>query len=76
MPYARWCVVNFPIVGEEGVFFVAWTTTPWTLPSNMALCVNPDMEYCRVTDAAKASQLQGRETHDRVCEESEVNSVK
>ena len=50
-----WCVVNFPVVGEEGAFFVAWTTTPWTLPSNMALCVNPDMEYCRVKDSVKVS---------------------
>lgn len=32
---------------------MAWTTTPWTLPSNLALCVNPKMEYCRVKDAAK-----------------------
>ena len=29
---------------------VAWTTTPWTLPSNVALCVNPEMDYCKVRD--------------------------
>ena len=38
-------------VGEEGeVSFVAWTTTPWTLPSNIALCVHPTMEYVKIHD--------------------------
>jgi isoleucyl-tRNA synthetase len=43
-------VVTFPLVEDPGVSLVAWTTTPWTLPSNLALCVNPDMEYVRVKD--------------------------
>merc|ERR1719375_393622 len=43
-------VCRFPLVDEEGVNFVAWTTTPWTLPSNLALCVNPKMEYVKVRD--------------------------
>ena len=43
-------VVSFPIVGDEEVSFVAWTTTPWTLPSNLALCVHPDMEYIKILD--------------------------
>ena len=34
---------------EAGVYFLAWTTTPWTLPSNVALCVNPDETYIRAT---------------------------
>ena len=34
--------------GEEQFYFLAWTTTPWTLPSNLALCVNPDETYCKV----------------------------
>lgn len=33
----------------EGASLVAWTTTPWTLPSNLALCVHPDMTYVKVT---------------------------
>lgn len=33
---------------DEDVYFLAWTTTPWTLPSNVALCVNPDEEYSKV----------------------------
>ena len=38
------------MVGEEA-YFLAWTTTPWTLPSNLALCVNPDETYCKVKAA-------------------------
>ena len=43
----RSAVVRFKVVGEDA-FFLAWTTTPWTLPSNVALCVNPDETYCKV----------------------------
>lgn len=43
-------VVSFPLVDEEGVHLVAWTTTPWTLPSNIALCVHPTMEYIKILD--------------------------
>jgi isoleucyl-tRNA synthetase len=43
-------VVSFPVVGETDVSFVAWTTTPWTLPSNLALCVHPEMEYVKIFD--------------------------
>ena len=39
--------VRFKIKNEEG-YFLAWTTTPWTLPSNLGLCVNPDNEYVKV----------------------------
>ena len=40
-------MVRFKVVGEDA-YFLAWTTTPWTLPSNVALCVNPDETYCKV----------------------------
>ena len=43
----RSAVVRFKVVGEDA-YFLAWTTTPWTLPSNVALCVNPDETYCKV----------------------------
>lgn len=46
----RSAVVRFKVVGED-VYFLAWTTTPWTLPSNVALCVNPDETYCKVKAA-------------------------
>ncbi len=40
--------VKFPVPGEAGVYFLAWTTTPWTLPSNVGLVVNAKEEYVRV----------------------------
>ena len=43
----RSAVVRFKVVGEDA-YFLAWTTTPWTLPSNVALCVNPEETYCKV----------------------------
>ena len=46
----RSAVVRFK-VKEEDAYFLAWTTTPWTLPSNVALCVNPDDTYCKVKAA-------------------------
>ena len=46
----RSAVVRFKAVGEDA-YFLAWTTTPWTLPSNVALCVNPDDKYLKVNAA-------------------------
>ena len=39
---------QFKVVGEEDLYFLAWTTTPWTLPSNTALCVGPNIDYVKV----------------------------
>ncbi len=41
-------IAKFKVVGEDA-YFLAWTTTPWTLPSNVALVVNPDEDYAKVT---------------------------
>ena len=46
----RSAIVRFKVTGEEA-YFLAWTTTPWTLPSNVALCVNPDEDYVKVNAA-------------------------
>ena len=43
----RSAIVRFK-VADEDAYFLAWTTTPWTLPSNTALCVNPEETYCKV----------------------------
>jgi len=43
-------IVSFPVDSMPGVSLIAWTTTPWTLPSNLALCVHPDLDYCKVKD--------------------------
>lgn len=42
------CIAKFKVVGEENTYILAWTTTPWTLPSNLALCVNKAYEYIEI----------------------------
>ncbi|XP_057887806.1 isoleucine--tRNA ligase, cytoplasmic [Melospiza georgiana] len=44
--------VSFPLEEDPSVSLVAWTTTPWTLPSNLALCVNPELQYVKLKDKA------------------------
>ena len=42
-------MISFPLLEDaDGAVMVAWTTTPWTLPSNLALCVNPKFTYVKV----------------------------
>ncbi|KAG7213528.1 hypothetical protein KM043_002790 [Ampulex compressa] len=48
-------VIAFPLMDEPNVSILAWTTTPWTLPSNLALCCNPNFEYVEVKDNASAN---------------------
>lgn len=59
------CTVAFKVPGEE-YEFVAWTTTPWTLPSNLALAVNPNLIYCRVKDEKTGRKFVMMK--DRLCE--------
>ena len=61
----RSAVVRFKAVGEEA-WFLAWTTTPWTLPSNVALCVNPDETYCKVKAADGYTYYMAEALLDRV----------
>lgn len=49
-------VVTFPLVDQPEVSLLAWTTTPWTLPSNLLLCVNPELEYVKVKDKKTGQQ--------------------
>ncbi|HEU0080855.1 MAG TPA: class I tRNA ligase family protein [Candidatus Paceibacterota bacterium] len=56
--------VRFKVVGKENMFFLAWTTTPWTLPGNVALAVGPDIDYA-VVEHAGASYILAQ---DRVSE--------
>ncbi len=61
----RSAVVRFKVVGEDA-YFLAWTTTPWTLPSNVALCVNPDDTYCKVKAADGYTYYMAKELLDKV----------
>ncbi|VAI81042.1 unnamed protein product [Triticum turgidum subsp. durum] len=49
-------MVSFPVVGDaDNAALVAWTTTPWTLPSNLALCVNANLVYAKVKDKSNGT---------------------
>ena len=61
----RSAVVRFKVVGEEA-YFLAWTTTPWTLPSNVALCVNPEETYCKVKAADGYTYYMAKALLDKV----------
>ena len=61
----RSAVVRFKVVGEDA-YFLAWTTTPWTLPSNVALCVNPTDTYCKVKAADGRTYYMAEALLDRV----------
>ena len=61
----RSAVVRFKVIGEDA-YFLAWTTTPWTLPSNTALCVNPDDVYCKVKAADGYTYYMAEALLDRV----------
>lgn len=50
-------VVSFPLVSDPTKNLVAWTTTPWTLPSNLALCVHPDLNYLLIKDNKTGQQF-------------------
>ncbi|HTK60583.1 MAG TPA: class I tRNA ligase family protein [Candidatus Baltobacteraceae bacterium] len=49
--------VRFKVKGEPGAYFLAWTTTPWTLPSNTALAVGPDITYVKVKSGGETYYL-------------------
>lgn len=49
--------VRFKVVGEDNTFFLAWTTTPWTLPSNLALAVGPELDYVKIRVIKTGEQL-------------------
>ncbi len=61
----RSAIVRFKAVGEDA-YFLAWTTTPWTLPSNLALCVNPQEKYCKVKAADGYTYYMAEALLDRV----------
>ena len=61
----RSAIARFKCVGEDA-YFLAWTTTPWTLPSNVALCVNPKDTYCKVKAADGYTYYMAKALLDKV----------
>ena len=62
----RSAIVRFKATDEENVFYLAWTTTPWTLPSNVALCVNPSETYVKVKAADGYTYILAQALADKV----------
>ena len=73
----RSAIVRFK-VADEDAYFLAWTTTPWTLPSNTALCVNPEETYCKVKAADGYTYYMAKALLDKVLGKfaDEENGVK
>ena len=46
-------IISFPLDDDPDVSLIAWTTTPWTLPSNLALVVHPDLQYVKIRGKIK-----------------------
>ena len=71
----RSAVVAFKVVGEENKYILAWTTTPWTLPSNVALCMHPNHEYAEV-EAKGNTFIMAKALIEKHFDEYEIKSVK
>ena len=69
----RSAVVRFKVKGEENTFIYAWTTTPWTLPSNVALCVNPDETYAKF-DCEGRTVIMGDALIEQVLGDKEITN--
>ncbi len=67
--------VRFRVKGEENNYLLAWTTTPWTLPSNLALCVNPRETYCRVKTNEGFTYIMAKALVEKVLEGKEPEIV-
>ena len=68
--------VRFRVPDEENTYFLAWTTTPWTLPSNVSLCVNPDVTYAYVRVDGKETLIMAKDLIETVLEGHEAEIVK
>ncbi|PSQ98174.1 MAG: isoleucine--tRNA ligase [Bacteroidetes bacterium QS_9_68_14] len=67
--------VRFPVAGEEDTYFLAWTTTPWTLISNTALAVGPDVEYVKLRLASAGERGRGSVGESLILAQSCVDEV-
>ena len=68
--------VRFRVPDEENTYFLAWTTTPWTLPSNVSLCVNPDVTYAYVRVDGKETFIMAKDLIETVLEGHDTEIIK
>ncbi|MCI7028035.1 MAG: isoleucine--tRNA ligase [Clostridiales bacterium] len=67
--------VRFKVKGTENTWLYAWTTTPWTLPSNVALCVNPDEEYAKFDFDGRTVIMAKALIHAVLGEDAEITNL-
>ena len=67
--------VRFKVKGTENTWLYAWTTTPWTLPSNVALCVNPDEEYAKFDFDGRTVIMAKALIHTVLGEDAEITNL-
>ena len=67
--------VRFKVKGTENTWLYAWTTTPWTLPSNVALCVNPDEEYAKFYFDGRTVIMAKALIHTVLGEDAEITNL-
>ncbi|MBQ7821697.1 MAG: isoleucine--tRNA ligase [Clostridia bacterium] len=70
----RSAIAKFKVKGKENTYILAWTTTPWTLPSNVALCVNPSAEYITVK-SGEDTFILAKALADKVLGEGEYEII-
>ncbi len=68
--------VRFRVPDEENTYFLAWTTTPWTLPSNVSLCVNPDVTYAYARVDGKETLIMAKDLIGTVLEGHDTEIIK
>ena len=68
--------VRFGVPDDENTYFLAWTTTPWTLPSNVSLCVNPDVTYAYVRVDGKETLIMAKDLIGTVLEGHDTEIIK
>lgn len=68
--------VRFRVPDEENTYFLAWTTTPWTLPSSVSLCVNPDVTYAYVRVDGKETLIMAKDLIEAVLEGHDTEIIK
>ena len=68
--------VRFRVPDEENTYFLAWTTTPWTLPSNVSLCVNPNVTYAYVRVDGKETLIMAKDLIGTVLEGHDTEIIK
>ncbi len=69
------CVVKFKVKDEKDTYILAWTTTPWTLPSNVALCMNPAFDYCLIESSGE-KYILAKELIEKHFEEYKILETK